>query len=118
MTSPADMYVDDKATEEPSGKTSSSRTRKSTKSRNGDSTQEDLYCQEKQLQERILSLEQEVLTLLLENNQFGVTKAGLGQFLCFQVLWVVQVCSLLSSEQVLLKFDLSTLLYLLMCPRV
>lgn len=73
------MYIDDKATEEPPAKTSSSRTRKATKSRNGDSAQEGLHCQEKQsVEERISSLEQEVLRLLLENQQLSVTKAGLG----------------------------------------
>ena len=78
MTSPADMYTDDEATEEPPKKTSYITTRKLAKSRNGDSAWEDLYCQEKQLQERIYSLEQEVIKLQLENNSLSVTKASLG----------------------------------------
>ena len=74
MTSPDDMYrSDNEGTKEPPAKTI-----KSTKSRKGDSAREVLPSKERQLQDIIRSLEQEVIKLQLENSHLSVTNAGLG----------------------------------------
>ena len=88
--SPDDMYTDDEGSEEPPppAKVSSSRTGKSTRTRKGDSesAREELHSKEKQMQDRIHSLELEVIKLQLENSQLSITRPGIGKFSCFQVL--------------------------------
>lgn len=69
-----DMYVDDEVPKEPPGNGSSKSTGKATKGWDTDSAREDLRRKE----ERIQSLEQEVIKLQLENNLLTVTKPGIG----------------------------------------
>ncbi|KJA12846.1 hypothetical protein HYPSUDRAFT_210069 [Hypholoma sublateritium FD-334 SS-4] len=76
--SPEDMYTEDKVAEDPSGKIPRRGTEPSMKASVPDLESENYHKQEKYYQDRIQSLEQEVIKLLLENSRIPATGPGLG----------------------------------------
>lgn len=73
-----DMYVGDKVSKKPSGKSSLKGAGNSTKGQESDTAQKDYHRKEKDSKERIHSLEQEVIKLQLQNSYLTIKKPSVG----------------------------------------